>query len=268
MPPKSVLQTMQEEDGDKTSRGVENPPANPDNDVMQGHPANPPADPPEDGPEDQPASDEGELVEHTINGIRYMLPPDVVDNLKAEAASRQNAPNATDLPVQQDDPAPQGVEEDDDFESFYVDPKKYLGEFRDRIIEEVRTDLTQQYTQQRSQDAFWTGFYSENKDLQPYEDVVKLVLNKNLDSLRDMQSGQASVQLAELTRGYILSLASQFGGKDPKPNKTQQLAGSSKDTPALKKEPSAASEDDEPTSLSDAIKLRSQKREKSNITGI
>ena len=261
--PKNVKDAVKEEEAAAEAARLagDTPQAHPDAAIMTGFTNDPAAE--SDDPTDEDEDDEGEaegqnLVEVTIGGIRYMVAPAVAASMNASPdPTRQNIDTRESEDPQEDDFT---VDE----AAFFSDPTTFLKKFRDEVKTEITQDLTRQYGKQKNQDDFWNEFYVENRDLSKYKDIVKVVFDNNLNTLSTKTVADASKELGNMSRSYILQIAKDFNKKGGKgENLTQTLTGSTKSAPASNNEEAEKDQTDEPTSLSDAIRRRANSRESS-----
>ncbi len=238
------------------AEGNEIPAVDPDLAIMTGHPADTDDIQNDDDADDNESAENLEEVE--IGGIRYMVAPAVASAMRTKAAD-------PDIPVRkvEDDL----IVEDDPLQvdelALFSDPDAYLKKFGEDLTNKIKKDLRKEYGQQSSQDNFWRDFYGENPELSKYKDIVKLVLNKNINTLGEMTVDKSIPELVNMSRAYILQMSKDFNKGSSEKNGTQSLTGSSK-TPSSasdNKEQDDEESSKEPSSLSAAIRQRQAKRE-------
>ena len=140
----------------------------------------------------------------------------------------------------------------------FEDPTKY----RELMSAEIKEDLRKEYSQQRGLDQFWSGFYTQNKDLEGENTIVESIANKNWTHLGTLPVADATSKLAELTRKELMRIQSKFkAGGNPETLPGGRTFTESPGSPS----PAPPVDDDEgPSSITDALKLR---REAMNYGG-
>lgn len=206
-----------------------------------------------------------DLVEVVIDGQKYKVAGDTAAILQAQQRQFDRTLSEVKKTVMPQDEKKQKVEETDDDVTvkFFANPKKFLDDFKTEILSTTRQSLTAEYTQDQSQKQFWTDFYSEHKDLDPKKDhiLVETILRRDSKKLYDMQVGDASKELADLTRKEILALVGRHKGEKAG-NRTTTLESGSGTTNRGQKTKVDANDEDEPkrSTLSSLIKDRKAKR--------
>ena len=110
----------------------------------------------------------------------------------------------------------------------YEDPKKFLEEFEQNIVNKMNETLQQREAKveaQQRQAQAWEKFNSDNPDLANSQDLVKLVLENNPEvaNMTDMEAGMR--KLAELTRVKRAQLIDASKPRTVMPNTTAEAIG-------------------------------------------
>lgn len=256
MPKKKTTAEIIEED---TKEIV--PPVDPDVALLSGTPEHGAPLEPEEGEgikavvEPEPS----ELEKVVIEGVEYMVAPDVATAYRAERATSQPAPI---LPAVGEDEREE--EGELDTTAFFSDPEGFLKKRDEKLREGIIDELKSAYQQDKHRSDFWNTFYGANEDLKADKEIVTMVLSRNWESLQGMAGDEAVSELAKATRAEILKITARHGKGNAKGNSTTTLEGASSVTPT----PVVKSEEDKlPVSISAAIRERAkQRRQNANLT--
>ena len=141
----------------------------------------------------------------------------------------------------------------DDLETtWFENPRKAF----DRIKQEVRQEITEEYRVDQARRTFWDGFDRENPDLRDDRWVAEAVLQEHMDSLGALPVAKARESLADLTRKKILGLTRKVKTTDTDTRSHALLEPASGDRlPAP-----ARTEDEGPKSLSESLAIRRAQR--------
>jgi len=148
---------------------------------------------------------------------------------------------------------PRREEPKDDLETtWFENPRKAF----DRIKQEVRQEITEEYRVDQARRTFWDGFDRENPDLRDDRWVAEAVLQEHMDSLGALPVAKARESLADLTRKKILGLTRKVKTTDTDTRSHALLEPASGDRlPAP-----ARTEDEGPKSLSESLAIRRAQR--------
>lgn len=215
-------------------------------------------------------------VEVEIAGKKYMVTAEMASAINAEKANRSGEieRHLQNLGRKIEDVASTALRRDgkpDDKKSddkpkidFWDNPEAFFQNLETRILGQVeekvngvKSELTSAYTNDRSTEQFWNGFYTDHKDLKEDKFIVDAVMRRDWDELKDMKSAEAKKILADRAREVLLK-----HGKTEKQDRDVQVEGAG----ALK---TKADKQDVPkvTSLTDVIKARREARRKSRKAG-
>ena len=149
--------------------------------------------------------------------------------------------------------APRPERPADDLETtWFENPRKAF----DRIKQEVRQEITEEYRVDQARRTFWDGFDRENPDLRDDRWVAEAVLQEHMDSLGALPVAKARESLADLTRKKILGLTRKVKTTDTDTRSHALLEPASGDRlPAP-----ARTEDEGPKSLSESLAIRRAQR--------
>lgn len=81
-------------------------------------------------------------------------------------------------------------------ELIFEDPEKALELHEQRVIQKLKAEENRA----KSEQAFWTDFYSKNNDLSADDDIVQFVVQKHMGELGHLHPDQASEKIAEYSR--------------------------------------------------------------------
>lgn len=126
--------------------------------------------------------------------------------LKAEmAALNDKLTQATAAPAK-DKPAEPGLDV-----LLFTDPEVAIAKIEDRILAKVR----EAQSQNTAQEAFWTEFYKEHKDLKEMDGYVRFVFQRDFASMSKagMTVGDAIKKLGETVKGEVLKMTGKQPGK-------------------------------------------------------
>src|SRR3990172_1418015 len=104
-------------------------------------------------------------------------------------------------------PAATKIEKKDLAEMLFTDPERVLTELKQEIREEIYGSQKKQQDEQM----FWNEFYNEYSDLRSNEDIVGLVLNKNMTKWRDIPLAQGKKLLANEVRARLNAIRGVAG---------------------------------------------------------
>ena len=141
----------------------------------------------------------------------------------------------------------------DDLETqWFENPRKAF----ERIKQEVRQEITEDYRTDQARRTFWETFDRDNPDLRDDRWVAEAVLQEHMDSLEALPVSKARESLADLTRKKILGLTRKVKATDTDTRSHTLLEPASGDRlPAP-----ARTEDEGPKTLSDALAARRAQR--------
>ena len=193
------------------------------------------------------------------DALAYQLHESQLQQELAEArASQRSAPQVPSYadPYDQWNNS-QGTEGAYDYEQqLFADPKGAIQHLKD----EIRAELTQEYTVERDRLTFWDTFYRENTGLQGKETLVNAVLQEKLDEIGGLKGKVARDALATATKAKILEL---IGENRATGQQQARPAGDSNTLESASNQvvpPAPAGGEGGPVSLSDAIKARRRGR--------
>jgi len=229
---------------------------NPDAAILQGGPG-------QDAPVEEkkePATPTG--VEMTIAGQKYTLDPAVASALEererqferkmgqqgAELGELRRLKQQVDALNQA-----QAAQAQPNLDTLlFENPTKALELHRQQIVSE----LTQKYEQEKRQQEFWRDFKSRHKDLEGDDLVIHAVAAKNVASLNTITDPvEMADKIADLSRREILRIANR--AKSDAPDKTRAVVeGKSIEAP----KPTPRPEIEEKGSLSQTIRDRRKAR--------
>jgi hypothetical protein len=135
----------------------------------------------------------------------------------------------------------------------YADPEKTLQLHGEMIEKRVTQRLKAEYQQEQNRNKFWEQFYSSHGDLRAHEDMVEMVLGRNMVNLANMRSADAMDKLADLTRQRIM----QLSGKRPRKKAIAEGGG-----PPSRRAAPAKQDEASVSSISDFIKQRRANKRK------
>lgn len=75
-----------------------------------------------------------------------------------------------------------------------------------RIKSELREEYQTVENNRRAMEKFWVDFWNENKELKPFENVVRMVMDANMRSLAPMTMTKAAESLADLSRKTVMTI--------------------------------------------------------------
>lgn len=81
-------------------------------------------------------------------------------------------------------------------ELLFEDPEKALELHEQRVIQKLKAEEARV----KSEQSFWTDFYSKNKDLETENDLVQFVVQKHMGELGHLHPDQAAEKIAEYSR--------------------------------------------------------------------
>lgn len=224
------------------------------------------ADPAPGKTKQAPTPDTTGLVEVSVGGSKFMVTPQMAQSINQEQSQRQNEVSRI---LQEQNrkfdelkttfiARPEQKKEEGQKVDFWSDPDKYFEKLNsdfDRRVEEkvnaVKSELTNQYQTEQSTKQFWDSFYKSNDDLKNDDFIVKAVMARDWNELKDLKTSDAQKEIAERTRQQIL------GYMKPNESKGVQLEGSS--LPRTKK---AEAKEEKVTTISDQLRARAQARRK------
>lgn len=139
-------------------------------------------------------------------------------------------------------------------ELLFEDPEKALELHERRVIEKIRAEETRA----KSEQGFWTDFYSKNKDLDGESDLVQFVVQKHMGELGHLHPDQAAEKIAEYSRKTL----SRFRGAK---ETTQALpAGTAKVGPSTTQSAPAVTES-RPTAVDFVSQLKKIQRSRKSV---
>jgi hypothetical protein len=192
-------------------------------------------DPAGDGvqPDPEPEEKSPSMEKMTVGGVEYDVPPEV-----AAAYAEQNSGMAemrgSIESLRSDINKPPVVEEQGDpyaqyEEMLFTDPAGAVKKITETIKAEVMTDVRSAYTAETSQKDFWSGFYKDNKDLKDADMIVQSVMTRDWESLKALDTADASKKMADSARKELLKLGV---GKGKKTETVHTESGGTQDRPA------------------------------------
>lgn len=226
------------------------------------------------GEGDPPPPDDG-LEEVVVGGRTLRLPHEEAEAVRAEQrryqedmARAQQAAQArpaqeynqpASQPAGYENRGPATQQDDDDLENLlFTDPKKALEIHGQKVEERVSQRLRQEYQAEQATQNFWDEFYRDNPKLKSHDDIVKLVLNQNMNELSAMPVDSAKVELANRASQKILDIAKSTGQSGAATSRARTEGASGQ--PAPKPKPKAPDDEDKPTSLSEVLRKRREQR--------
>jgi len=216
--------------------------------------------------ESKPATPTG--VEMTIAGQKYTLDPAIASALeeREKQFERKMSQQGEELgklrKLQQQVDAlnqAQAAQAQPNMDTLlFENPTKALELHRQQIVSE----LTQKYEQEKRQQEFWRDFYKRHKDLDGDEIVIKAVASQHAASLGTITDPvELADKVADLSRREILRIANR--AKSDAPDKTRAVVeGKSIEAP----KPTARPETEEGGSLSQAIRDRRKARHEAALS--
>lgn len=75
-----------------------------------------------------------------------------------------------------------------------------------RLKGELREEYQAAENNRKAMDKFWVDFWDQNKELKPFENIVKMVMDGNLRTLAPMSMSDAATELAKLSRNTVLTI--------------------------------------------------------------
>lgn len=218
-----------------------------------------------DDQEDRGGQDKETLYTIRINGHDTEVNKEIYDNIMEER--RAMSSNSQQPTIQQIDPDDNDDEDLDDLSvRILTEPKKFVADLTADITKKVKADVTQSYTRAEAQKKFWTDFYEENPELKSDDDIVKLTLSKEFDTIGRMSGKRGRDELANLARERILNIASKHGKGRKKGDKSTSLEGSNQSPGGNTRQeeeednPLPAHPSGRPASIGDALKERKRLR--------
>lgn len=144
-------------------------------------------------------------------------------------------------------------------EELFTNPKEALLRFR----EEVKAELRQEYQQEQARREFWSQFYEKYPHLKKAGKICQGVVNdamQNDPEFAKLNWDQANNYIAGRVQVQILETMEAMGiNRKNEVPVTATLSKASKGRKKVENKP-AKKNDDVPTSLSEAIKLRARRR--------
>lgn len=164
-------------------------------------------------------------------------------------------------------------ESDDDDEGdvdeleMFSDPKKFVKKLTENLTKQITQQIRGEYSADQGQKTFWANFYRRNDDLEEHDFIVRAVLNDNLNELKEVEVGEASKRLAELTRERLLEIAKKVTKGKSKKNGTHiEGSGSARqsrdDDDEVEDQDAADEAAGMPLTLGGMLKLRREQRRK------
>lgn len=207
-----------------------------------------------------------ELVEIDLAGTKVKVEKTVADGIKAAQAAaveqaREEAAEEARLAAEAGRPhapAKPATAVDDPLANadteLFADPKAFVQKLRTTIANEIKTDLTAQYQAEQMRSAFWSEFYSANKDLADEKMIVDAVFRRDASKLLNIRADKAAEKLAAAAKVELLRLK----GTQPGPGGTPVAEGGNQPGNLSKTRQSKPSETDVkgPRSLTQIINER------------
>lgn len=248
-------------DPDETPETPETPPPAEDRDreLLRGGPGDPPADAPAEPPSDQPMRarvkigkkefevDPGIAAAYEEREREYMRGIQMDRREKDELERFRRAAQPT--PPQDAEP---------DFNTLLFENPTRALELRDARL---KAELEAKYRSEQNFRAFWEQFYENNPDLKDEKFLVNAQFQSSWDTISDMKTPDAQEYLADGVRKEILRIsrkAKTATGTVPSPTGRAVVEGATGDRPPAPPRP--VDSDEEPASLSAAIKARARAR--------
>lgn len=198
------------------------------------------------------SDDEPTMVSVVVGGVAMDLPEDQAALVQAE----QEAARQVIQGLQVVEPSSDDRLNDDDptaADLLFTDPAAAIA----KITKEVTDTVRGEYRQDQASKDFWGDFYRENNDLREEDHIVRAVLDRDMDTLKNLTGKGGRDKLAELTKGEILRITEKHQkGKKKKADDTTTLeGGGADDAPTSPDNPPKEPSGRLPT-LGDAIKER------------
>lgn len=135
-------------------------------------------------------------------------------------------------------------------------PKSFVSSIKDELREEYRAAEQAR----ENMKGFWEQFWTDNKELKQYEQVVKMVFDGNMQKLGPLKMDDARAQLGELARNTVLTINKDAFAARPRRQNSEGRAlieGEGTTAPAR---PQAETEEQGPRSLTASILARRKAR--------
>jgi hypothetical protein len=158
-----------------------------------------------------------------LGGRRFNSPQELQNYLEDQdrkVAHLENQVRSQTVPT----PQAQPLQDIKISELLFEDPETAL-----RIVEErAEKRVFQKLEKIDSEKETWNNFYSENRDLVPYKDIVEQKMQQNWAHLKDKSIRESLPELAKLARARVLEIRGSQGGTSERlPSGPAITAGSS-----------------------------------------
>jgi len=222
---------------------------------------------------DTPDKTETETIE--INGMKYVVTPELAKSLKEQEEKRQKeieeekerlqyTPKNYDPPKETPKP-----EEDQEFKAgdrLFEDPDGTLSAYEKKIKDDMRKEYQaerekerQEAESQRLLEEFYQDFFKENPELKDNRELVELIFEKKYATWNQQYPGDLKKfkeLLANEASGIILKNVKAEPNETPESQTVLEGGGQSVSTPAPKEE------EEKPNSLSGVLRQRREARRK------
>lgn len=191
---------------------------------------------------------EPQLVRVRLNGKTVMVTEDVADAIQAREADyqRQISKMGTELGQLRRQPqeparASEPPTADEDL-GWYQSPSKAAAAREAKLREDLRNELRKEQELERAQARWWGKFYADNPDLKDDEEAVQFIVQRNYDTIKDLDQAECHRELADRTRKFLKRPAQGHGTRRQMPSGQVETERSSNPPPA-----SRPRQQDEPT---------------------
>lgn len=140
--------------------------------------------------------------------------------LGQESVKQAQAPEVPEVPK----PSIEEIIQDELFDN----PKEALKKYKEHIINEVKSTIKQESTQETQQKQLWDGFYEENPELVEHKELVEYTLERNWSELEAMEAKKGLQELASRTKSTIERIVKTMNpSAEVLPSGSAKVAGAS-----------------------------------------
>lgn len=113
-------------------------------------------------------------------------------------------------------------------DELFDNPKEALRKYKEHIINEVKSTIKTESTQEATQKQLWDGFYEENPELVEHRELVEYTLEKNWGELESMEAKKGLQELASRTKNMLSKVVKTMNpNAEVLPSGSAKVAGAS-----------------------------------------